>query len=140
MSYEKPPELARCDEHGIVLVEDSSGSINRCVTCELHVEPRLDTIPENDTLTEPEFRNRLDWETTRELIPLMEAYLEDMFGESEIWVTHIPWERQLPAGYTEQERFVLAVGYRFDHLNKWVLKKSNAQKTIQTLREEGYDD
>lgn len=137
---DSPPELARCADHGIVLVSDESdGRKRKCPCCLLDLEPNLDRTPENTHLTESEFRGRMEWETLESLVPLSREYLDDVTDhETEMWATHIPLDRSLPAGYTEQERFVFLLGYRFQLRHKYVLTETEAEETIQTLREKGY--
>lgn len=133
---DEPVELSRCDDHGLALLEDDSLHHTFCAACELDLEFRPD-----DTLGTPlghdEFTQRMEADTLREIVPLMREYLEDS-GEGPMWVTHFSFSGTMPAGYTEQERFVVALGYEWGSLEKHLLTDPNARQTIETLRERGY--
>lgn len=138
---DQPVDLARCDEHDLVQLPEPDGShLIMCPACEFpDVEVRLDTEI-GDHLSHHEFTDRLEWETVTELVPLMQEYLEDR-EQGPLWFTHFPWEDDaMPAGYTEQERFVFAMGYKWEGMAKHLIRQSNAVETAQTLREEGYGD
>lgn len=64
-------------------------------------------------------------------------YVEESWG-SEPFVTHTAWEGTLPDGYTEQERFVPALGYEKDMSVGYIFVEEAAKSTIETLREKGY--
>lgn len=135
---DEPPALARCDDHGLVLVEGDSGHMTHCAACQLGLEVRLgDDLP-GGRLDEHDFRNRVEWDTLVELVPLMREYLADQTDEFDLWVSHFPREGSLPAGYSDQERFVLGIGYSFGIQRKYLLREPNAAETVETLREEGY--
>lgn len=144
MPADEPVELARCDEHGLVLLAEEEGAhLTRCVACEFDLDVRLDDdLPSNKSgsrqLTEGEFRRRLTWDGVVDLIPCMREYLADQDAGGDLWVTHVAWEGDLPAGYTEQERFVLAIGYEYGAREKYLTKRGNALQTVETLRSEGY--
>lgn len=132
---EAPPELARCNECGFVLIpEEDDAHNNWCPGCEMDLEVRLDDTFEG-RLTHDEFTRRMTPEIIQELIPMMIEYLEDVEGEAEIWATHIPYEDDLPAGYTEQERFIPVIGYRFGTMEKYLITEGNAEETIEALQE-----
>lgn len=141
MHSNKPPELARCTDHYLVrLPSNETKTLDHCVACEFDIDARPDEDVPGSELTQPEFTRRLEWETVCELIPLMQKYLNDQDFPTDLWVSHIRWDGTLPAGYTEQERFVLAVCYRFDNKQKALIQNGNAEDTIETLRKSGYDN
>lgn len=135
-----PPELARCNDHGLVLLEGDRGHHTHCIACEFDVEVRLDDTPTSDTppLTN-EFTNRLEWETVQSLIPLMREYVADEWG-TDLFVTHVAWEGELPAGYTEQERFFAVIGYEKTVTVGYVMTDPAGKATVETLRDEGYGE
>lgn len=137
--HERPPELARCEEHGLVLMETADSAYHtECVACEFGIPFLPERSPENDTLTNSDFRGRLEWGAVTELIPLVREYLEDRQDSVELWVTHVPWSGDLPAGYAEQERFIPVIGYEWGAMEKFILRNGAAEGTVETLRENGY--
>lgn len=138
MASNQPPELARCDEHGLVMLEGDPGRLSWCAACALDIEARPDDYPGDKPLSDEEFRNRITAQTLADLVPLVEEYVEDRQDEPEVWLAHKPWEGELPAGYSEQERYVLMVGYKWNNRAKYVSSESSAVQTIEALRANGY--
>ena len=134
MTEDTPVELAKCHEHDIVLFDD--GKSSGCIACDCEIDARPDHEIEQ-ALNDAEFRNRISYSTAKELVPVMQAYLEDR-DEGPIFVTHLSWNRELPAGYTEQERFVPFISYQFGSMVKHITTESSAKQTIKDLRDEGY--
>jgi len=134
---DRPPELARCHDHGLVLLEDGGPHLTFCAACETSADVRLDTRPENPSLTHNEFTGRVTADAVRALVPTVAEYLDDR-GEGPVFVSHVPFAGTLPAGYSEQEQFILAVGYEWGTVIKWILTGSMARETIETLTDNGY--
>lgn len=137
--YNSPVEMAACPECGLVLLSDDSPHLTRCIGCELDVDVRLDDDIDSIPLDHEEFRSRLEWETVVELIPAMKAYLSDKQDDPDVWVTHVPWRQEtLPAGYTEQERFVPIIRFSSGAMAQGISTESTASETLNNLRDAGY--
>jgi len=129
-----PVELARCHEHDVALFDDEG--TGGCIACECDIEARPG-FEIGQSLNDTEFRSRVTYSTARELVPILQDYLQER-GEGPVFVTHIAWNGTLPAGYTEQERFVPFVSYEFGVMAKHISTERSAQQTIEDLREEGF--
>lgn len=140
MTREQPPDLSRCHDHDVQLVQDEHGSPNYCPCCELGLDARPnDDVP--GSTDQAAVRSPIRKSTIRELIPLMREYLEDRQGEDyELWYTHDRYSGTLPAGYSEQERFVPVLRYNYGIRTKGMDNDHDARTTIETLSEEGYGD
>lgn len=138
MTDDLPPELARCSDHDLVLMPKESAHHDWCPACELDLPVKLDTPHDHQPVSEVEFRQRLEADTVEELVPLLREYLSDRRGEADVWVTHMRWDGSLPAGYTEQERFVPVVAYAWGARGKYISTNPAAEDTIRSLRNEGY--
>lgn len=137
---DEPVELACCDEHGVTFTENADGRLNYCAACHHDLDVDVDREVAGPPLKDAEFRNRLTQEELEELVPVMEEYLDDSQDEVNMWLTHSKWDRDLPAGYSEQERFIPVIGYQFGAREKYILDAKNAKDTIETLKENGYGD
>lgn len=127
-------DLVVCKEHRVKKSREGL-----CPACETGVDVRHDEVP-GGRLVNREFRNRITHETMVTLIRIMRPYLDDK-GEGPMWIGVQGWpeDEQLPAGYTEAERYQNVLVYDWGNRQKAIIMEHNAQQTIQTLQEEGYD-
>lgn len=137
-----PPadNLNICRDHLIPLTADSGN--RRCPAChldEVTVEPERE-VP--GSATSREVRNRLSAEDVEDLYPLMREYVyDDDTPGKELALVPFKFGGTMPAGYSEaQERWLVAIVYKWGIREKAITKSSNANETAQTLREEGYGD
>lgn len=123
--------LRACPEHGVV-----AERVDDCPCCATGVEARPDAYDKG--VDQLDLRWQIEPETMKELLRLMEPYLDDE-GKGPMWVTvaELP-KSELAAGYTEQERWINVVQYEWDPYLKTLSRQSNAEETIETLREHGY--
>lgn len=144
-SAPRPPkswELWTCEEHGLILLpREEGGRLEMCVACDLGVEVRFDEAVGGSSLTDHEFRNRIEWSTLEALVPLMQEYLRrkndpPRHVAGPLFVTHAAWleGELLPAGYSEPERFLVVLGYRWGALVKFLLTEDEGRQTIDGLR------
>jgi hypothetical protein len=137
-----PVPLARCDRHGLVLVDAPNDPNARqvCVACEFDgVRADLARDPPGGGPEDREFRNRLDASDVEYLLPPLREFLDDVGdGECPIWVTQMKRSGDLPAGYTEQERFIPAIGFCPTAVEKYIITTQKATETVENLRENGY--
>lgn len=123
--------LRACPEHGVVAERGDD-----CPCCATGVEARPNAYDEG--INQLDLRWQIEPDTMKELLRLMEPYLDDN-DQGPIWVTvaELP-KSELAAGYTEQERWFNVVQYRWGSRLKTQSRQSNAKETIETLRENGY--
>lgn len=123
--------LRSCHEHGVV-----SERGDDCPCCIHGIEARPDGF--EDSVKPSKLRWQVEPETMLEVIPLMEEYLDDM-DQGPMWVSvaTVP-KTHLPAGYTVQERWFNVLRYRWESWVKTLMIESNAQETIESLRDAGY--
>lgn len=133
---DRASDLIVCKEHGVMLMGELR--MMECPSCVLKVDAHPTKIPAGH-VTDGEFRNRIEWRTMQELVPLMQAYLTDR-KKGPAFVACWSWPRggPLPAGYAETERFFNILGYGWGLLNKFIVSESEARSTIQNLRKAGF--
>lgn len=140
-----PPldNLAVCQDHGIMTF--ASNERRECALCALDgdYEVRREAGIPGDSMgrsevSQREVRQRLESEHLKELLPLMDEYLDDI-GEGPMYLTVERYDGDMPAGYSEsQERWINAVVYTFGRVEKAITTAGNAAETIDALQNEGY--
>ncbi len=126
-----------CGKHGVMLMGDPRQEW--CPSCELGIGARPGASIGTKRVTDDEFRNRIEWGTMQELVPLVRAYLAKR-KQGPMWIGCGSWPKEevLPVGYNETERFFNVVGYTFGALHKFIACEDDAKKTIETLRKAGF--
>lgn len=124
--------IRACPEHRVV-VESSDD----CPCCATGVEARPEAY--DGEVKQTDIRWHIEPDTMKEVLRLMEPYLDDN-DQGPMWVTvaELP-KRQLPAGYTVQERWFNVIQYEWGSKVKTMVHESDAKETIETLRENGYE-
>lgn len=125
--------LRACPEHGVVAERGDD-----CPCCSIGVEARPEAY--DKPVGQLDLRWQVEPDTMKELLRLMEPYLDDN-DQGPMWLTvaELP-ESELAAGYTKQERCFNVIQYQWGSFVKTVCRQSDAEDTIETLRENGYGE
>jgi hypothetical protein len=133
---DKTHDLVTCGTHGVVFMLDDK-NVRHCPCCELDVEGRPSEY-KGGRIGDMEFRDRAEWSTTRDLVPLMRAYLADK-KMGPMWISCVSWRwGPMPAGYNETERFINVISYQWGSMVKYIITDHDARRTVETLTKAGY--
>ena len=122
--------LRACHEHGVVAERNAP-----CPCCQTNIEARPGGF--NGYTSSEDLRWHIEPDTMLELLPLVEEFVDDEGLEAWVAVAELD-KKQLPAGYTQQERWYNVVCISGTVSVKYLMHDSQARETIENLRDAGY--